>query len=129
MSNNQINITRGSTSTREIKLYISELEDLPETFQAIFTVKKVNDTDETDSKAIIQKSYDFPTDFEEVEPEGEDSYWKTDLILTSEDTTHPSDEYVWNLRFIGNEGQFITDSSEGKLKISLRPTQRQDQIE
>jgi hypothetical protein len=129
MTNNQINITRGSTSTREIKLYISELEDLPETFQCIFTVKKVNDTDETDSKAIIQKSFDFPTDFEEVEPEEADAYWKTDLILTSEDTTHPSDEYVWNLRFIGNEGQFITDSSEGKLKISLRPTQKQEQIE
>lgn len=120
-----ISLTRGSTDTRELRLYITELADLPANFSVVFAVKKVLDSDITDALAIIKKTLAFPADFNLVEPAEADNYYKANLVLTYEDTTKSQGEYSWNVRLITTDKTFIKDTSIGTFKITLTPTQTQ----
>ena len=120
----EINLSRGATSSRKLNLVVSEISHLPTSFQVVFTVKKNLDTDLTDKKAIIQKSFNFPTDFTEVES----GKYETDLFLSANDTTVPAGRYYWNVRFIDNSNNFIADSVNGIFNVEIRTTQRQAEI-
>ena len=121
-----IRLGRGDTGSTKLKLFVSSLEDLPETFIVRFTVKPSLDNDITDSKAIITKSFEFPEDFDLVELVGEDDYYETDLIFTKSDTLVENRTYKWNTRLINDAVGFIRSSSNGDFIITLGTTQSQD---
>ena len=121
-----IRLGRGDTGSTKLKLFVSDITDLPATFTVRFTVKPSLDNDATDSKAIITKSFEFPTDFTLVEPVGEDDYYETDLIFTKTDTLVENRTYKWNTRLINDADGFIRGSSNGDFIITLGTTQSQN---
>ena len=113
-------IIRGETRTLSVTIPAAEIVKLPAEFNMLFTVKKLLDTDDNDSKAIIQKSKAYPTDFTE-----DDGDYSTNIVLTATDTLQPDAVYKYDFRFVTADKNFIKTSTGGKFTINLSPTQRQ----
>ena len=115
-----MNITRGSTTTRKLKISSTDILSLPASFTAIFTVKKETDNDINDRKAVIQKEFAYPADFTLVS-----GYYEADLVLDKTDTLIIEGTYYWNVRFLTSDGSFIKDSTQSTFIVTTLPTQRQ----
>ena len=116
----EIRILRGNFSARKLTLKSEDFGELPNEFKVIFTVKPRLDNDLKDSNAIIQKIFNFPSDFDEV-----DGNYETLLKFSNTDTTQSSGKYIWNIRFLSLDDEFLADSKNGIFVIDVKATQRQ----
>ena len=114
-------IIRGDSSTRQLRIEIPD--DFTGSFDVVFTVKDHLDADTTDSKSVIKKVLKYPGDFTDF-----GQYKIGSLRLTKTDTLLPEGEYKWNIRFISDDEEEISSSTNGDLEIVLGATQIQEQV-